>query len=89
MLSIKPNSPDVPHLNQLTIISSAEHAGIDPLTPCDDANLSLAPEEIATLSSLMSRYDRLLVEMDALSEKLEELLKVESPSNVPPKPESR
>jgi len=45
----------------------------------EEANLALAPEEIATLSSLMNRYDLLLVEMDHLNQRLEELLKQESP----------
>ena len=43
-------------------------------------NLALAPEEIATLSTLMNRYDQLLVEMDNLNQRLEELLKLESPT---------
>jgi hypothetical protein len=50
----------------------------------DEPNLVLDPEEIATLSSLMHRYDKLLVEMDTLNERLEELLQAESPAQ--PKP---
>lgn len=45
----------------------------------EEPNLALAPEEIATLSSLMNRYDLLLVEMDHLNQRLEDLLKQESP----------
>jgi hypothetical protein len=47
----------------------------------DEPNVALAPEEIATLSTLMQRYDQLLAEMDALNAQLEEVLKVESPSS--------
>lgn len=46
----------------------------------DEPNVVLAPEEIATLGSLMSQYDHLLAEMDDLNLQLETLLKAESPA---------
>jgi hypothetical protein len=46
----------------------------------DEANIPLAPEESATLTSLISRYDQLLIEVDALNLRIEELLKCESPA---------
>ena len=36
--------------------------------------VALAPEEIATLTSLMNRYDQLLLEIDSLTERLQTLL---------------
>ena len=45
----------------------------------DEPNVALAPEEVAALSSLMQRYDQLLVEMDTLNARLEEMLQLESP----------
>ena len=40
----------------------------------DEPNLALAPEEIATLTSLMIRYDHLLLEIDSLTDRLQTLL---------------
>ena len=40
----------------------------------DEPNVALAPEEIATLTSLMNRYDQLLLEIDSLTERLQTLL---------------
>lgn len=45
----------------------------------DEPNVLLAPDEIATLTDLMSRYDQVLVDIETLNTRLEELLKVESP----------
>ena len=45
----------------------------------DEPNVMLAPDEIATLTDLMSRYDQVLVDIETLNGRLEELLKVESP----------
>ncbi len=45
----------------------------------DEVNVALAPEEIATLTSLMERYDQVLLDIDALNGRLQELLDVESP----------
>ena len=43
----------------------------------DELNVALAPEEIATLTSLMIRYDHLLLDIDSLTERLQELLDLE------------
>ena len=40
----------------------------------DDPNVVLAPEEIATLNSLMERYDQVLLDIDALNARLQELV---------------
>ncbi len=45
----------------------------------DEPNVMLAADEIATLTDLMSRYDQVLVDIETLNSRLEELLKVESP----------
>ena len=45
----------------------------------DEVNVALAPEEIATLTSLMERYGQLLLDIDVLNERLQELLDFESP----------
>jgi hypothetical protein len=45
----------------------------------DEHNVLLAPEEIATLTDLMSRYDQVLVDIDTLNGRLEELLRIEGP----------
>ncbi|MCY2986224.1 MAG: hypothetical protein NTY15_21560 [Planctomycetota bacterium] len=45
----------------------------------DEPNVMLAPDEIATLTDLMSRYDQVLVDIESLNSRLEELLKIESP----------
>ena len=59
----------------LSIINSAALDHLD--LACDEPNLTLAPEEIATLTSLMGSYDSLLLEIDALNGRLEELLNLE------------
>ncbi|MFY7874457.1 MAG: hypothetical protein ACOVQM_03370 [Pirellula sp.] len=46
----------------------------------EEPNVVLAPEEIATLGSLMSQYDQLLADMDELNLQIETLLKAESPA---------
>ncbi len=46
----------------------------------EEPNVALAPEEIATLGSLMSQYDQLLADMDQLNLQIETLLKAESPA---------
>jgi len=63
-----------------SIVPSAEFVRQGEMAQVEEPNLALAPEEIATLSSLMNRYDLLLVEMDNLNQRLEELLKLESPT---------
>jgi hypothetical protein len=45
----------------------------------DEPNVMLDPDEIATLTDLMSRYDQVLIDIETLNGRLEELLKVESP----------
>jgi len=45
----------------------------------DEANVLLAPDEIATLTHLMSQYDQVLANVEILNNRLEELLKIESP----------
>ncbi len=45
----------------------------------DEVNVALAPEEIATLTSLMERYGQVLLDIDVLNERLQELLDFESP----------
>jgi hypothetical protein len=47
----------------------------------EEPNAVLAPEEIATLGSLMSQYDQLLADMDELNLQIETLLKAESPAD--------
>ncbi|MCF7963133.1 MAG: hypothetical protein K9M08_20515 [Pirellula sp.] len=63
-----------------SIVQSAERVQQGEMTQEEEPNLALALEEIATLSTLMNRYDLLLVEMDNLNRRLEELLKLESPT---------
>ncbi len=63
-----------------SIVLSAELVRQGEMAQLQEPNLALAPEEIATLSTLMNRYDLLLVEMDNLNQRLEELLKLESPA---------
>jgi hypothetical protein len=43
-------------------------------TVSDEPNIALAPDEIATLTSLMERYDRLLLDIDELNGRLQELV---------------
>ncbi len=45
----------------------------------DEPNVLLAPDEIATLTDLMGRYDQVLADIETLNSRLEELLKIESP----------
>ena len=52
-------------------------------TSSDYENVAFAPEEIATLSSLMERYDQVMLDLDSLNDRLQELLGIESPP--PPK----
>jgi len=47
-------------------------------TTNDEPNLALAPDEIATLASLMDRYDQVLLDIDLLTARLQELLETES-----------
>ena len=49
----------------------------------DEVNIPLAPEEIATLTSLMERYGQVLLDIDTLNGRLQELLDVESPRKSP------
>ena len=43
-------------------------------TSSDELNVALAPEEIATLTSLMERYDQVLLDIDALNDQLQQLV---------------
>lgn len=45
----------------------------------DEVNIALAPEEIASLTSLMERYGQVLLDIDVLNGRLQELLDIESP----------
>ncbi len=54
----------------------------DSETQGDEPNLTLAPEEIATLTSLMESYDQVLVDIDALNDRLQELLDMEGSKSV-------
>lgn len=47
----------------------------------EEPNVVLAPEEIATLGSLMSQYDQLLADMDHLNSQIEMLLNSEPPAS--------
>ena len=49
-------------------------------TSSDYENVAFAPEEIATLSSLMERYDQVILDLDSLNCRLQELLDIESPT---------
>ena len=49
----------------------------------DEVNIALAPEEIASLTSLMKRYDQVLLDIDVLNGRLQELLDIESPPKAP------
>lgn len=48
----------------------------------DEPNITLAPEEIATLTSLMESYDQVLVDIDALNDRLQELLDMEGSKKI-------
>ncbi|HUP81407.1 MAG TPA: hypothetical protein VM260_22840 [Pirellula sp.] len=52
-------------------------------TSSDYENVAFAPEEIATLGSLMERYDQVILDLDSLNDRLQELLGIEIPP--PPK----
>lgn len=54
------------------MLSIANFSSADSVS--DDTNVALAPEEIATLTSLMERYDQVLLDIDALNDRLQELL---------------
>ena len=63
------------------MVSSDQPVTVAKLATIDEEpNVVLAPEEIATLGSLMSQYDQLLADMDALNLQIETLLKAESPA---------
>ena len=49
-----------------------------PETQNNEPNLALAPEEIETLTSLMDRYDQVLLDIDSLTNRLQELLETEA-----------
>lgn len=53
----------------LSIVNFSSHE-----TVSDEPNVALAPEEIATLTSLMERYDQVLLDIDALNDRLQELV---------------
>ena len=52
-------------------------------TSSDYENVAFEAEEIATLSLLMERYDQVILDLDSLNDRLQELLGIESPP--PPK----
>lgn len=74
MLSIDSNDPNV----IIHSISSTDDSV--------ESNIVLAPEDVATLTTLMHRYDELLLEMDKLSNQLETLLESEGAANKQPNP---
>jgi hypothetical protein len=43
----------------------------------ETSNIAFAPEEVATLQSLVKRYDRVIEELDTLNEQIESLLALE------------
>lgn len=51
-------------------------------TPSEYENVAFAPDELATLSSLMERYDQVMLDLDSLNGRLQELLDIESPSSL-------
>lgn len=46
----------------------------------EEPNVFLAPDEIASLTSLMQQYDQVLVEIDTINARLQELLDIEGPT---------
>ena len=48
-------------------------------TPSEYENVPFAPDELATLSLLMERYDQVILDLDSLNDRLQELLEIESP----------
>ena len=63
------------------MVSSDQPVTVAKLATIDEEpNVVLAPEEIATLGSLMSQYDQLLADRDAQNLQIETLLKAESPA---------
>ncbi len=46
----------------------------------EEPNVFLAPDEIASLTSLMQQYDQVLVEIDTINARLQELLDIEGPA---------
>lgn len=88
MLSIyeSPNSDASQVTETLVVVAAPEIATVESMAVApheaasdDEPNIALAPEEIATLSSLVRRYDELLIEVDALNQQIEDLLKAETP----------
>ena len=80
MLAIHSPSPSVDSKSPGLIQGSAESAeSVDLAQGTDEPDVLLAPKEIATLTSLMRRYEELLLEMDHLNDSLEELLNAECP----------
>ncbi len=47
----------------------------------DESTLSLAPEDLASLTQLMKQYDQVLLDIDALNDRLQEFLSHESPAS--------
>jgi len=61
-------------------ISNPDTITMPTLVAIDEPNLALAPDEIASLTSLMKRYDQVLLDIDALNVKLQELLERHGPA---------
>ena len=57
----------------LAIVLLTEISGGDQ----EASNIAFAPEEVATLQSLVKRYDRVIEELDKLNEQIESLLALE------------
>ena len=48
-------------------------------TLVEERNIALAPEEIAMLNTLMEQYNQVLMDVEVLNSRLEELLEAECP----------
>ena len=57
----------------LGLVPRTEISGSDQET----SNIAFAPEEVATLQSLVKRYDQVIEELDKLNEQIESLLALE------------
>jgi hypothetical protein len=58
-------------------IESELSAQLETELAAEQGNLALNPDEIATLQSLVSRYDAVIAELDQLNDRIESLLQAE------------
>jgi len=58
---------------RLGVVTATEISGGDQ----EASNIAFAPEEVATLQSLVKRYDQVIQELDSLNEQIESLLALE------------